>query len=232
MDALKQQPREARVNPWRILKMVVPGSVQYRIKAMLPKSLQDKLLFLWYSGGAKWEGCRAFAIPNNDSAGAIRIAVKGRDRNGIVDPGEEYDSICRDIREALYELRDTATNRQVVKKVTLSREQFHGPYLDQLPDLTVLWDQDFSWKSVSSPRLGELRLRNQDGRTGSHTPRGFLIAMGQGVEADRELQDCSIYDVAPTVLQMAGIAIPAGIDGTPIPIRNVLATVARPERAT
>jgi len=78
--------------------MIVPGSLQYAIKGMLPKFAQDQLLFLWYRGGKKWEGCRAFAIPNNDSIGAIRVSVKGRDRNGIVEPGLEYERICHDMR--------------------------------------------------------------------------------------------------------------------------------------
>ena len=210
-------PRDARVNPWRILKMVVPGSVQYWIKNMLPQRLQDRLLFLWYRGGEDWTGRRAFAVPNNDSVGAIRLSVKGRDRDGIVAPGAEYEQLCRDIASALRELVDPVTGRPVVRQVTLSFEQFHGPYLHQLPDLTVLWEQGFSWKAISSPRLGELRLRDQDARTGSHTPHGFFIAAGPGIARGAQLCGHSIYDVAPTILRATGC--PAGdMDGRALPL--------------
>jgi predicted AlkP superfamily phosphohydrolase/phosphomutase len=183
---------------------------------MLPQRLQDQLLFLWYAGGRKWAGARAFAVPNNDSVGAIRISVKGRDLNGVVDPGDEYRRLCRDITEALYELNDPVSGRLVVKRVTCSHEVFSGPFLAQLPDLTVLWDQSFRWQALHSPRFGTLHLRQQDSRTGSHTPRGFVIMAGPGVAAGAELMGCSIYDIAPTVLETAGMPLPAALDGRPL----------------
>ncbi len=218
--AVTAETRKARVNPWRILKMVVPGWLQYRIKEMLPQALQEKLLFQWYTGGQDWKACRAFAIPNNDSVGAIRVSVRGRDKHGLVEPGEEYRAVCRDIANALYELRDPATGRPVVRRVTLTHEVFHGPFLEQLPDLTVLWDQTFAWHSVQSPRIGTLELRPQDGRSGSHTPRGFLLARGPGVSPGVELKGGSIFDIAPTVLHNAGVPTPEDMDGQPLPIRT------------
>jgi predicted AlkP superfamily phosphohydrolase/phosphomutase len=101
IKATINEARDARINPWRVLKMTIPGAWQYRIKAMLPQAMQDNLLFLWYSGGRNWKGSRAFAIPNNDLVGAIRLAVKGRDKYGVVEPGEEYRRTCREIGQAL-----------------------------------------------------------------------------------------------------------------------------------
>jgi len=45
--ASKLEKRRARVNPWRLLKMILPGRLQYAIKSILPGFLQDRLLFLW-----------------------------------------------------------------------------------------------------------------------------------------------------------------------------------------
>ena len=208
--------REARVNPWRLLKMILPGKVQYALKAVLPQRLQDELIFRWYAGERHWAGRRAIAVPNNDSVGAIRINVVGRDKHGIVQPGEEYESVCREISDALYEIRDPKSGRKVVKLVTFTHQEFQGPYLDQLPDLTVLWDQSFPWDSVQSVRLGTLHLRRQDARSGSHSPHGFLLMHGLGVPAGRAVYGHSIYDIAPTVLQLAGIPIPRHMDGTPL----------------
>lgn len=211
---------KAKTNPWRILKMIVPGPIQYAIKGMLPQFAQDQLLFLWYRGGKKWEGCRAFAIPNNDSVGAIRISVKGRDKGGLVEPGEEYERVCRDIADALYELTDKEGGRRLVKQVTITHDTFDGPFLEQLPDLTVLWDQSFAWSTVHSPRFGTLRIRQQDARTGGHSSHGFVLMTGPNVPAGLELPDCSIYDIAPTVLEAAGVEPPADLDGRPLPIHN------------
>lgn len=208
--------REAHVNPWRLLKMILPGKVQYAIKAVLPQRLQDELIFRWYAGERHWAGRRALAVPNNDSVGAIRINVVGRDKYGIVQPGEEYERVCREISDALYEIRDPKSGRKVVKHVTFTHQEYQGPYLDQLPDLTVLWDQSFPWDSVQSVRFGTLHLRRQDARSGSHSPHGFLLMHGPGVPAGRAVYGHSIYDIAPTVLQLAGIPIPRHMDGTPL----------------
>ncbi|HYM05730.1 MAG TPA: alkaline phosphatase family protein [Terriglobales bacterium] len=200
------------VNPWRILKMKVPGRFQYAVKAMLPKRLQEELIFRWYAGGRQWAGCRAIAVPNNDSVGAIRILIEGRDRHGIV-PAAEYRKICEAIAAGLQNLVDPATGRKVVRQVTLTHEEFRGPFLDRLPDLTVLWDQTFAWEEVASASIRRLKIRRQDSRSGSHTPRGFLVARGYGEPAAACLPLAMPYDIAATVLSDAGIKAPAVMDG-------------------
>jgi predicted AlkP superfamily phosphohydrolase/phosphomutase len=221
--AASEKPNPAKVNPWRILKMIVPGPIQYFIKDHLPQFAQDQLLFLWYRGGKKWKGSRAFSIPNNDSVGAIRVSVKGRDRDGVVEPAD-YQKICRDLADALYELRDKEGGRQLVKQVTLTHETFHGPFLEQLPDLTVLWDQSFAWTTVYSPRFGTLEIKQQDARTGGHSSHGFVLLAGPGVPAGLELPASSIYDIAPTVLQAANVPVPETMDGHPLPVPAPVST--------
>jgi predicted AlkP superfamily phosphohydrolase/phosphomutase len=209
----RNEARQAKVNPWRILKMALPGRLQYFIKESLPASWQHRLLFRWYTGGRDWRGCRAFAVPNNDSVGAIRLSVKGRDRAGLIEPGSEYRRVSQDIAGALYELTDPASGRPVVKRVTFTHDEFHGPYLDALPDITVLWDQSFPWEALHSPRLGTLRLRRQDSRSGSHTPVGFILINGTDIPAGVQLTNRCIYDIAATVLDVAGVPIPPDLDG-------------------
>jgi len=187
----------------------------------LPQFAQDQLLFLWYRGGKNWKGCRAFAIPNNDSVGAIRVSVKGRDHDGVVEPGD-YEGVCRDIANALYELRDKEGGRPLVKQVTLTHETFHGPFLEQLPDLTVLWDQSFAWDTVYSPRFGTLQIKQQDARTGGHSSHGFVLIAGPDIPSGVQLPQGSIYDIAPTVLQAANVPIPQDMDVHPLPIRTAV----------
>jgi predicted AlkP superfamily phosphohydrolase/phosphomutase len=209
----ENESRDAKVNPWRILKMTLPGALQYHIKAMLPQAIQDQLLFLWYSAGRQWAGSRAFAVPNNDAVGSIRLAVKGRDKYGLIEPGEEYRRVRDDIASALYSLTDPVSGRPVIKRVTYVHDEFKGPFANQLPDLTVLWDQSFAWSSLRSPRIGTLRIRGQDSRTGGHSTYGFLLATGPNVAPGALIHGGSIYDIAPTVLETAGVAAPRDFDG-------------------
>jgi predicted AlkP superfamily phosphohydrolase/phosphomutase len=105
------------------------------------------------------------------------------------------------------------SGKSVVERVTYLHEVFDGPFLDQLPDLTVYWNNSFPWSSLHSPRFGALRLSGQDSRTGGHSSHGFVIAAGPGISAGRELAGHSIYDIAPTVLEAARVARPSDLDG-------------------
>lgn len=214
--------RVAGANPWRILKKALPGRFQYAVKAMLPRSVQNELIFRWYAGPRDWRGCRAIAVPNNDSVGAIRVLVEGRDRYGIVAPAD-YEKICEEIAEALSQLRDPATGRKVVLRASRLHHEFDGPYVDGLPDLAVLWDQSFAWHEISSPTLGRVRIRMQDNRSGSHTPRGFLLAHGYGESPGEDLGLATLYDIAPTVLHAAGLSQPGVMHGRPLFARAAIA---------
>lgn len=205
---------------WRTLKQRVPGWLQYGIKERLPERWQDELLFRWYAGDRAWSGCRAFAIPNNDTVGAIRIAVEGRDPGGLVGTGAEYDAVCEDLTTAMRELTDPVTGRKVVRKVTRLHDVLHGDFVTDKPDLCVLWDQSFVWNSIHSPRFGTVAVRSQDSRTGSHTPYGFVVASGPGVAAGQVVEGHSIYDIAPTVLAQAGVPLPDDLDGAPITLAD------------
>ncbi len=208
--------RRSDVNFWRTLRMVVPGRLQYAIKAALPQWLQNELIFRFYRGNRSWEMCRAFAVPNVDVVGAIRISLKGRDYNGLVEPGAEYDRVCEEICAVLAELRDPVSGRPVVKHISQLQRELHGPYLDRLPDITALWDQSFPWRSINSPRFGTVQLRNQDSRTGSHAPRGFLLASGEGIASGATLSGASIFDFVPTILNSAGTRVPEICEGRPL----------------
>ena len=211
----QREDHEAGVNPWRFIKMVLPGKFQYAVKAMLPKAVQNELIFRWYAGSRDWAGCRAIAIPNNDSVGAIRLLVEGRDRHGVIAPAD-YRRTCDEIAAALYSLRDPVTDRPVCLRVSILHEEFDGPFTEGLPDLSVLWDQSFAWDEITSPVFGRLKIRMQDSRSGSHTPRGFLLANGYVDGAGQDLGQGTLYDVAPTVLSAAGVDQPPAMRGRPL----------------
>ena len=205
----------AGVNPWRLVKMALPGKFQYVVKAMLPQALQNELIFRWYAGSRDWAGCRAIALPNNDSVGAIRLLVEGRDHNGTIAPAD-YCKTCDAIAAALCDLSDPATGRKVVLQVSPLHKEFDGPYLNGLPDLTVLWDQSFVWNEIASPVFGCLKIRMQDSRSGSHTPLGFLLARGYAASPGQDLGRATLYDLAPTILNAAGVPQPIGMRGHPL----------------
>jgi predicted AlkP superfamily phosphohydrolase/phosphomutase len=208
------------------VKSRIPIPLQLRIKALFPRALQERIHAFGYTGRRRWKNARAFAVPNNIAVGAIRINLKGRDGFGCVEPGPPYESLCREIAGAMRELRDPESGRRVAREVTITREAFAGPYLDLLPDITVAWDQSFAWTQVQSPQLGTLSVEAPDAPSGSHTPYGFVILNGPGIAADRVVTGYTTYDIAPTVLSLAGFAPGGDLEGRPIETGAIPAAVA------
>jgi predicted AlkP superfamily phosphohydrolase/phosphomutase len=216
--ACLENSRSGKINPWRTLKRLIPGPLQYAIKESLPKHLQNQLVFLWYTGGVSYRHRQAFAVPHNDLVGAIRIGVRGRDHSGVVDAGPKYRAICNDIAEALRELVDPVSGRRVVRKVTFLRDKYHGPFVERLPDLAVLWETSFNWSSLHSPRFGTLKITRQDRRSGSHSPNSFMLAVGPGIPVGAEITGCSSLDISTTILEAAGVSVPDSIEGKSLPL--------------
>ena len=57
--------------------------------------------------GAMRRRRRAYAMPLNEESGAIRINLRGREPNGLVAPGDEYEALVSELRDAFLELRDS-----------------------------------------------------------------------------------------------------------------------------
>lgn len=210
------EARRGRVNPWRKLRMILPSRLQYWIKDRLPASLEERLLIQWYSNRFRGPKHRAFALPNNEVVGAIRVSLAGRDAGGCVAPGAEYERVVDDLAAAFSELRDPVSGRGVVRRVIRLAERYAGPHVADLPDLAVQWETEFSWDRIASPRIGEIAIQRQDARSGSHTDRGWLLAAGPGVAGPAEVRGASTLDIAATALSTAGVPIPERLEGQPI----------------
>jgi predicted AlkP superfamily phosphohydrolase/phosphomutase len=146
------------------------------------------------------------------------LNVRGREPRGIVDP-EDYEALLGDIAERLEQLpgpdgRPIGT--RALRPAQLWRERRGIP-----PDLVVYFG-DLAWRSNGS--VGHDRHWTFDNDTGpddaNHDRDGICIATGPGVPAERR-DDLVIYDIAPTILALAGLEPVEGMRG------QVLAAAAR-----
>jgi predicted AlkP superfamily phosphohydrolase/phosphomutase len=162
----------------------------------------------WYK--PLWSQMRAFAIPSF-SDGHIRINLKGREQNGMVDPSE-YDALCDELTEKLYRLKDGRTGECVVKKVVRTRYSATDSR-PNLPDadLIVLWEEQPT-DVVDSPDFGRIGPITYY-RSGGHRPQGFLMAKGEGIAPGSSLSEAESIDLAPTILELMGAKIPEDFDG-------------------
>ena len=139
------------------------------------------------------------------SGGAISVNLRGREINGIVDPGD-YDRVRREVAEALLSYRDAETGAQPVAKVLLREDLPEGDHVDLAPDLMA--------RSAPMWSFGNIDRATQESRwpSGDHRQEGILVASHA---ASADLGSPSIVDIAPTLLATQGL-VAVDIDGRPI----------------
>jgi predicted AlkP superfamily phosphohydrolase/phosphomutase len=196
-------------------KSLLPAGAKPWIAGHLPWRLRDRLGARLWAAEIDWSQTRAFTLPT-DLEGCIRINLKGREPQGIVEPGAQYADLCREIRARLEELSNPAHGGRAVRQVWLRDEVFCGDRSEHLPDLIVTWDDRLPVTALASPRIGLVEGLNPDSRPGTHSPDGFLIAAGPGIPQGQSGSG-RLIDVAPTVLHLLGLRPPADMDGQLIP---------------
>lgn len=165
----------------------------------------------WYT--SLWPKMRAFALPSF-SEGYIRINLKGRDPQGIVDPAD-YDSVCTELIEHLHSLKQGRSGEPMVDRVVRTRstpdEDATNPRLPDA-DLVVMWNEKVLTDFVDSPELGRIGPVPYM-RSGSHTPNGFLLMNSPLLEAGETIPEGQALDLAPTILSLMGATIPDYMQG-------------------
>lgn len=157
---------------------------------------------------------RCFEILANDRTAGIRINLAGRESQGQVQPGEEYDSLCREIEQKLLRIVNVETGERLVEQVHRTATCHNGPRQNDLPDLLITWNRVGSLRQITSPDIGQMRHVELSYRTGDHKPDGCFFASGPGIGSG-PVPDVEAVDFAPTFAALLGATMPA-TDGSPI----------------
>lgn len=160
------------------------------------------------------QGRRFFEVFVNNRTGGVRINLKGREANGIVDP-QDYDSVLSSITQDLLDVKNLETNEPLVAEIIKTKEKYAGDYVDTLPDLLVTWNREQPINAVYSEKIGTIRKAFMDGRTGDHTPFGMFMAAGNGIEKTRLNDRINVTDLFPTLTDRLGVE-PPGLVGHPV----------------
>ncbi len=162
-----------------------------------------------------WARTRAFSY---GVFGNIVVNLRGRERDGIVEPGAEYEQVRDEIAARLLELR-APDGEPVVAAVHRREDLYAGPELAKIPDLIVEF-RDYAWLGKGNltgrtPTIWDtIAPRAHPGATyaGSHRPDGIFVLAGPAARAGVELS-AGIADVAPTALYLLGEPIPEELEG-------------------
>jgi predicted AlkP superfamily phosphohydrolase/phosphomutase len=179
---------------------------------LLPRSKRSRVVSSFLTtADVDWANTKAYATGD---FGQIRVNLHGREPQGIVSPGEEYEELVALITEKLYELQDPETGERIVDQVYRKQEIYRGECLELAPDLLFV-ARNYAY--ISSKHFGfeepELVVRSDYANSGNHRPDGIFIARCRGIQQGKVVQGARIIDIAPTVLYLMNIPIPDDMDG-------------------
>ncbi len=156
-----------------------------------------------------WSRTRAYSI---GYIGEVHINLRGREPQGIVEPGEDYertrDQVIADLRAL--KLADGAP---LVEHLWKKEEIYRGAHLADAPDILFLprgletiafGDFEFGSNKIVEPSYGV---------SSSHRMNGIFIASGAGVKNAGEFAGAQLIDLAPTILHLMGLSVPTDMDG-------------------
>jgi len=139
----------------------------------------------------------------------IYVNTKGRDPQGIVKPGEEYDRVREQIIKALHEYVDPKTGLSpIVLAIRKEDARILGLYGDRVGD--VIYAED--------PRFGkEHGAFLTTARYGFGDLRGTIIFAGPGIKQGEVIQrNVWLTDVVPTICYLTDLPVPKHCEGAVI----------------
>lgn len=166
-----------------------------------------------------WEETEAFAL---GAFGSIYVNTCDRFPKGIVKPGEHYEAVCEQIASELLSARDPETGAPMVYSVHRSVDVYEGPFAHLAPDLLIETTDEYFVRNNLDQETNRLTYPagRYQGRslahTAKHTEQGILVASGGPFVTGSHQSDARIIDLAPTVLHLSGLPLPAEMDGKPL----------------
>jgi predicted AlkP superfamily phosphohydrolase/phosphomutase len=190
-----------------IYKNALPDIVRKRIRTLF----NNRTTVMRARNGHR----KFFAVPHNENSGAIRINLMGREPNGQVRPGADYDKVCAQLTQDLLELVDLDSGKPVVKEVVQVCDVYKGQHIDLLPDLLAVWNRNAPITWIGSPKVGRIKNETLGSRTGDHTPNAMFFAHGPHINPGRLLHEIPVEAIAPSLAALLGVPLPEA-DAAPI----------------
>jgi predicted AlkP superfamily phosphohydrolase/phosphomutase len=169
-----------------------------------------KTLFLSFED-IDWSRTQAYSLGN---VGQVYINVAGREPQGCVQPGAEYERVRSEIMAKLQTLRDPQTGELVVEHIYRREELYAGEFLEKAPDIVFLPRRleyfGFGEYEFGSHKIIESMRR---GISGTHRMNGIFMAYGAAIQPGSVVEDANLYDLAPTILRLMGEPVVEHMDG-------------------
>jgi predicted AlkP superfamily phosphohydrolase/phosphomutase len=200
--------RSFNINTWLVRNgfMVLRGAGEQ-------KTLENLFVSGQFFENVDWNRTKAYAL----GLGCIYINVLGRERDGIVSPGAEYDRVCAEIKQKLEAFTDPETGENPVHRVYRRDEMYRDFDPDLIPDLRAANNLNYrvSWQTSLGGAPPDYFEKHDSPWSGDHCSLDPDLV--RGIFFCNRRVDLStipdIKDIFPTLLDLFAVPVPAGLDG-------------------
>jgi len=163
-----------------------------------------------YLKDVDWTKTKAFAI----GLSGLYINKKGREQNGIADDAE-YKKLKVEISRKLETLKDPLDGATTIRRVYDTAIEYRGLYTEEAPDLIVGYNNGYrvSWDSTTGTVEENIFSDNTKAWSGDHHIDPELVPGILFTNRKLKGKKPHITDIAPTVLDLFSIKVPAYMEG-------------------
>ncbi len=161
-----------------------------------------------------WSSTTAYGLGIN----GLYLNMKGRERDGIVEPGDQREALLTELKERLEAVTDFSGER-VIRGVYRSDQIYSGNATALAPDLIIGYARGYraSWATCLGDLTEDVLLDNDSAWSADHCADALevpgVLFCNRSVGADSP----SLVDIAPSILAEFGLPTPAQMVG-----KNVL----------
>lgn len=159
-----------------------------------------------------WSRTRAWA---HGYGGQIYLNIQGREAQGCVPVGQA-EAVLSELEEGLRQV--SRPDGRMLQAETIRRQDIYsGPLAETCPDLFVQWE---GLRYTTSDLCGHTQMVSPVQELGpddaAHAPAGFFAMAGPAIPQAGAFAAAHLLDIAPTILDVLGLPLPADLDGRPL----------------
>ena len=161
-----------------------------------------------------WSQTKAYAL----GLTGMFLNLKGRESEGIVEPGEEAEALKEELIAKISGLVDEVEGEVGIVEVFDTHKLYQGPYLGNAPDFLIGYNHGYrtSWDCATGVVAGPVFEDNVKAWSGDHCVDPRLVPGVLFCSHKIDDDDPALIDIAPTALQLFGVKVPPHMEGKPL----------------